>query len=156
MRWPTLRSARLYSCKRAWQPHRSAVPFGVVLLLYFPTSHFLFLFHFCPLFSLQANVSEILQWDHGGDERVIAQVSYSSHHSSQALCASREPRASLILPVFHLTSSARHAGISSSGLFSSLHLVCSFTHPYFSGLLPPDQVLSQGRIYVDGLNLTQC
>ena len=68
MWWPILRSARLYSCKRTWKPHHSAIPPGPILPLYFSTSHLLFLFHFCPLCSLQANLSAILQWGHRGDE----------------------------------------------------------------------------------------
>lgn len=127
MWWPILRPARLSSCKRTWTPHHSAIPSGPILPLYFSASHFLFLFHFCPLFSLQASLSEILQWDHGGDGWACdssgilwkppqfpgpVRPENLGHHSPSQ---------------FSIWQAAQHADISPSGLFSSLHLVCSHT-----------------------------
>lgn len=69
------------------------------------------------------------------------------------LCHPRGLRATH--PVFCLMDRAWHPGRASSTLFSLLHLLFSFTHPYFPGLLHPDQVFLPGRIYVGGLNLAQ-
>lgn len=86
-----------------------------------------------------------------GDEHLRAQT--SPYCPDSVTLANLEP--SLTHPVFCLVSRAWHPGSASSGLFSSLHLAFSFTHPYFSGLLHPDHILLPGRIYVGGLSLTQ-
>lgn len=156
MWWPILRSARLYSCEG--HGNHITQPFHLVL-------YYLYIFPH-PTFSSSSTFAHVSLYKHTSlkfcsetmgemNELVTAQVSYGSHHSSQAPCAPEN--LGHHSPSQFSTWQAARSTLAFPLLAYSLPFTsCALTHPYFSGLLHPDQVLLQGRIYVDGLNLMQC